>query len=252
MLIKITFLLLFPTLLLAENMAIENSELEKMIEGFNGKIHTTPRSSSLCSDAPPVKLLECSSDKNEQLESVLSLSRTQLARLQEEVKDFSKNPQVTTNRTHLKNISDITKTLKCIDKEINDVKFICKNSSICSTANAYVYSFFGFGPSTVNLCSGFWNSNNKTYKAAMILHEISHICGTEDHEYISYDGYKERAPGDEKSRTVTIKYNLGPPGKTTLFKNSVHVEKTNITASNGDTYEYWAIYGFCLPGLDCR
>jgi hypothetical protein len=78
----------------------------------------------------------------------------------------------------------------------------------------------------IHLCDELFKKKaNKEFKigikkqAAIVIHEVSHSCGTLDFEY-------NRSPRNQ----------YGP---------------FNI-ASNADNFEYWAVHGFCLPDLDCK
>ncbi|MFP5519905.1 MAG: hypothetical protein ACLGGX_08375 [Bdellovibrionia bacterium] len=66
----------------------------------------------------------------------------------------------------------------------------------------------------------FWNTA-VDYKRAVVIHEATHKCGTNDAIY-----YKKG----------TNPHNVGFVGWSTI----------------ADTYSYWAYYRLCIPGIDCN
>jgi len=77
-------------------------------------------------------------------------------------------------------------------------------------------------------------------RAANLLHELSHHCGTEDKLY--YDrGPKEAIFGSPLPEGITCN------GESTL---ECH-DKMLTYLLNADNVSWWAINGLCMPGLDC-
>lgn len=115
-------------------------------------------------------------------------------------------------------LTNLTKTLQCVSNKINYIGFQCRSQhSLCSGANAATEIF---GPITdIYLCSNFWQGEQA--EIGTIIHEIAHHCGAVDATYFNYIS---RAP-----RTF----------------EGVHWSRI------ADTYEYWAEFGFCIPGIDC-
>ena len=103
----------------------------------------------------------------------------------------------------------------------------------CKNVNAYaVAPWFGIGRgfyNTVNVCPNFFAAYQE-YRAAVLIHEVSHLCGTKDHEYFSHPSGIKRTPS---------RYN---PNKLKRW--------VDITHTSAEAFEFWGIKGFCLPE-DC-
>ena len=140
-------------------------------------------------------------------------------RAQAGLKRELKNKHSTKTKRRLKRVErKFKKIVKMLNKKVN---ITCKDEKgLCKKANAHTVLWLGRG---VRMCSGYFECNDQGYRSAVIVHELAHKAGALDKDYFS-------SCGSARSKA--------PP--------------TNIDWSkNADTYEYWARFGFCVPGKNC-
>ena len=117
--------------------------------------------------------------------------------------------------------------MKGIQKKLNKkIVVTCQPSTkgLCKKGpNAHTFPIFGSG---MRVCPGFFSSNKLEYQAAVIVHEMAHKMGANDMLYFSQSN-----TGPEAS----------PKNKSKLFGWS----------TIADSYEYFARFGFCVPGHTC-
>ncbi len=78
--------------------------------------------------------------------------------------------------------------------------------------------------------------------AGVILHEATHLCGTDDIEYL--------IDNEELNSEPQLSYNY----KIKRKKEASYLKRRIIPvngSNNADSYRYWYHYGFCMPGRDC-
>lgn len=119
------------------------------------------------------------------------------------------------NMIHKTKISIGKGILSCIHKKLDRIKYKCDamNSHRLSAQTFYVLF------KSVRLNYDFFYSDSDTI-TGVLIHEASHKCGTTDALYFK-GGIRARS-------TVLVPWPL-----------------------IGDTYQYWATDGFCLPDHDC-
>ena len=112
----------------------------------------------------------------------------------------------------------MNKILKMLNKKVT---ITCKDEKgMCKKANAHTVMWLGRG---MRACSGYFECGNQDYRAAVIVHELAHKAGANDKRYFS---------------GCSTGPSASPP--------------TNIDWSKiADSYEYWARFGFCIPGKTC-
>lgn len=101
------------------------------------------------------------------------------------------------------------------------VRFTCRKRGRCRKANAHTVLLLGRG---MRICDGFLSCKDATYRAAVIIHELAHKTGALDLKYFSQCG-------SSRPRFPT---------------------RPKRWASNAESFEYWARFGFCIPGKTCR
>jgi hypothetical protein len=172
----------------------------------------------------------CSRDERKKVESrqfeAYNLITSWISKIKEyekkyEIKKITKTIRRGTRVKKKVKISELTivaKKLKCISRKINNAKFKCKSDVKACKQGAWAYTLPIIN-TKIHLCPNFWQG--KDHEVGMIIHELAHKCAATDSNYFNY-----RSNSPKSSR-------------------SVH------WANIADTYEYWAQFGFCIPGVDC-
>ncbi len=159
-------------------------------------------------------------DDNPKIIELKEIAVSQTEGLLSELASYFEKPEVVASKKLRRRLKSIKRRLECISRRVPKLAYICKDKKFCGRGSASV-----FFPKlrTVNLCPKIYGDKKyPSYKnrAAVIVHEASHTCGTLDCEY----GRHPRK------------------GDFGVFGSS----------ANADNFEYWAKKGFCLPGFDCK
>ncbi|WP_408096456.1 M35 family metallo-endopeptidase [Peredibacter sp. HCB2-198] len=215
-------------------------ETRHIVELLGGPIEPTV----FCIDDFKRFKVENCADKEKEAVNIFNTAHSMLLKMEFEIYDYSVRPEIKNDQKRASDLEQISNKLACIKDKMKDIRITCHDGGkVCATgARAYVTLYNPFAKKNLlNLCSNYWATPDD-YKSAVIIHEISHLCGTRDYEYISDPGYVIGVPKDTKE--VNKKFHL--------WKKSPKTKTVNIAATNADSYEFWAIKGFCLPGFDCE
>lgn len=197
------------------------SSLEYIIKNLN-LVSLTPFCSETADNDPALK--NCSQKETDHLSLASSKISIKLNNLLSQV---DKTDKRTLNRKETEFILETAKTLKCLNKRVSKkIKFECQNSYLCEEPYNYVMYVEKipgqlFQDNSIKACSGIFSYDSDKL-AGIILHEISHLCGTDDLDYLKTENDKPQ-----------MEYELD--GK-------------KISGSkNADSYRYWLEKGFFLP-----
>lgn len=177
----------------------------------------------------------CDAYQTEGIERMREQSQRSAARLLENVRSALESEKDEATVSALRHAK---KTLSCVYRKLSLTRFACVSSDhpICddpmtaAAAGGWIfldslrYSIGGRVSNKVRLCPFFWQST-ASFHAGAFLHEVSHVCGTRDATYFGDHGRWMGAPRN--------------------------VDRSSW-ADIADTYSYWARYGFCVPGRNCR
>lgn len=137
--------------------------------------------------------------------------------------------------------------LHCVEKKMNlNIEFKCMSDDEqkCNNARMYVVSPLFLKKilrkNRIHVCSSAI-FNSKEEIGGLILHEATHLCGTEDLDYLL-----ELATVNQDPLLV--------------YKDKIDYEKVTtqkrvfpkLGFRNADSYRYWYYEGFCIPGRDCK
>lgn len=87
---------------------------------------------------------------------------------------------------------------------------------------------------------------NKSMLASIVVHELSHLCGTDDlTPASSADEFINRCSVNSNPDSEMIK-GWKITGGSTLGQGNWNWEM------NAEHYRIWSLYGFCVPGPDCQ
>jgi hypothetical protein len=126
--------------------------------------------------------------------------------------------------THKKeNLSNVYTMLRCILAKLPEVELQCNyQAGRCKdskTVTAWTAPFFG---KRIHLCEHYFKNESEESMIGEIIHEVAHKCGATDISYFN---------------------NFLSPPKSTHGIHWSHI---------ADTYDYWATFGICIPGIDCK
>ncbi|WPU63398.1 M35 family metallo-endopeptidase [Peredibacter starrii] len=214
-------------------------DVNHMVELLGGPIEPTVY---CIDDFKRFKVSNCGNQEKDAV-NLFNTAHSMLLKLEFELYDYSVRPEVKNDKKRASDLENISQKVSCIKDKMKNIQITCQDGGkVCAkNATAYVTLFNPFQKkNNLNLCPVYW-LGPQDYKSAVIIHEISHLCGTRDHEYISDPGYVVGVPKNMKE--VNKKFRL--------WKKSPKTKTVNIAAVNADSYEFWVLYGFCLPGFDC-
>ncbi len=143
-------------------------------------------------------------------------------------------------------LQNIEKIVLCISRKIPEVRYNCDSEFAkkkCKRLESSAFSDTVPSPA-ITLCGPYWAYEEK-FQRAVLVHEVSHLCGTDDIDYFSYD-YKIKYKPKDYAVAVNPFYLLKghKDDKGIFILNRAHL--------NADSYEYWVRKSFCLPGYDCK
>lgn len=166
----------------------------------------------------------------------------------------------------IQTLNTIKERLNCIEEKYYQAELHCtdpkETKKHCELGTiAYVQSkglfFLGIIPlkettigPEINYCPLYFNrefllgSNTpetKNYNPGVLIHELAHLCGADDHRYLEMN-----EPPLENEVVTHTSYRRHP--KFPHRKIKMTTTKKYPTEENADTYNYWARYGFCFPG----
>jgi hypothetical protein len=220
--------------------------LIELIESFDGEINLDQ--SIACNDN--FKELEVSACTPSQTETFLKdyevahfyINRL-LAEIDEQaVKLISENGDSKT----VQKLESISQTALCVEGKLSKLTVTCRKNKICEEATAYVnHTFKTFQNffDTVSLCNNYFEANSDKHRPAIIIHEVSHLCGMTDHVYFSWSSYHNKVPS-KKIKTLTRRH----PKTRRKLKRKIYID---LSTTNADHFEYWSKNGFCIPSVNC-
>lgn len=153
---------------------------------------------------------------------------------------YRKKPDIMGNKEHMKNLANIEKVAACIQGKMTKIAVDCSSKVLQKTCkddvNAFTQPQIQFN--RIYLCPRYFN-NGKIYQAAVVVHEVSHLCGTDDIHYL--ESWQKPKQYGTYFNPLYLLGNKEYPG----------IKIGRASHLNGDAYEYWVRKGFCLPGYDC-
>jgi hypothetical protein len=215
----ITVLCIFSSTVFASDTA--QSSLEYMIKNLN-QISLTPQCSEI--SETDIALKNCDQKDSDHLTSASSKISAKLDRLIVQIGKFERK---NLKREEVGFVKEVEKTLKCLDKRVSKkVKFECQNSYLCEEPYNYVMYVEQipgqlFQDNSIKACSNIFSYDSDKL-AGIILHEISHLCGTDDLGYLKDETAKPQMEYEQDGKKIS-------------------------GAKNADSYRYWLEKGFSLP-----
>lgn len=161
----------------------------------------------------------------------------QLNKLRDQVRAYSNRADIRNNPQRRKSVEAVSHRLQCMRKEFDKYKISCSCPRY-PKGDAFAYVLLN-KTKEIYICNAYFDRKQRSLRSAVLLHEVSHKCGTRDWKYLNgYDGKFNHYPIE------TQKMNMAG----SWFKVPVR----NLTPNNADNFEYWALRGFCLPDYDCK
>lgn len=190
-----------------------------------------------------LKFSQCDTYRVNELDRSAKILSNTIDRLQTQVSSYKTSEL---NKKEKRFLKQVSKTLSCVKNKINEkLTFKCQQNQICDSVIMYVRRILlvphSLQKNIVNVCDGSFEYNNYGM-AGIILHEASHLCGTDDFEYLlEHEEYKSEPQ-------LSYNYKIKRKDDRKYLKQRILPVRG---AKNADSYRYWYHYGFCLPGRDC-
>lgn len=191
-----------------------------------------------------LKFQQCDQFRINALESSAKYLSKSLTRLQSEVENYPTKDLTIKEKKFLKKVS---KKLSCVQKKISEsLTFKCVDGKICETVTMYVQRILlvpnSLQKDVIHACDGSYFYSGVEI-SGVILHEATHLCGTNDLEYL--------LDLEEYNSEPQLSYNY----KIKRKDDGLYLKKRILSVNgsqNADSYRYWYHNGFCMPGRDCE
>lgn len=226
--------LILTTFFLSLNLAHASNPtlatLEYYLKNLN---HLTPAVECTVEDETKISFQNCSTEMANTIEQ--SVSKILLPKMNTrsiEINAYGKRELKATEKIFFEKAK---KTFECIQKQIEKkLKFECIESYLCDEPhNYYMYTSptldHVFKDKLIRVCPQV-KEDGPEFIAGIIVHEVSHLCGTDDFSYLGKRG----------------ELDLKVPSFDYLIEG-----RNESGTMNADSYRYWFEKGFCLPEKDC-
>ncbi len=217
------------------------SSFATVVEGTGIEELLSEKSSQSISN---IKYSGCNDLQIKGLESSILSLKANLTSLQDEVRNYKTDDLTKKEKRFVKNVG---KKLECIQRKLErKLTFRCVDPDTCGDMVMYVRHTpllpRAVQKNQINSCLDYLYFT-PGFTAGVILHEVSHLCGTDDHEYL-LDQQENNIEPQLTYDFKLVRKESGVEVKKKIFSSRGHM--------NADSYRYWYILGFCVPGRDCR
>lgn len=159
----------------------------------------------------------CNDSQNSQIKHTLSEISIRLESLIGEAKEAVLLPEIKGSSKN--KIKDVIWRFECMKKRINKVNYSC-GSSICDKKKVEGHA----NRRNITVCA----DNLQTSLEDVLVHELSHVCGTVD---IMYAPLRDGRPDFSELLNLPL--------------------KLNGWGANADHFSAWYSLGFCIPNVSC-
>lgn len=200
-----------------------------VLNHFSGKVDLT--NEVQCNERHNKVIFEnCSDSEKKKFEEDYDEAIVKGLKLSSEIEVYLNRNLSSSQRSR---VLKVKKKVSCINKKMSNISAACKTREdiICERPNgkrsmAYAApALFGLGRKsrTISLCPGYFEDSPREYRAAVVIHELSHHCGADDHEYFSHAYSIDSTPKQfiEKSPFYSFK-----------------MKKVDITHTSAEAFEY--------------
>ena len=203
----------------------------------------------LCEEnSDPLKFKDCNEDQEKILRYAAAGISERTKYLLKQIDWYDLKKLTSTEQRFMRKTKEV---MECIDKKLaKKMEFSCKPlfSKDCNNKKMYVKTFEPIpriSTHRVHVCRDAFHYTQEEL-SGIIFHEVSHLCGTQDLEYLVNSDL-------EINEVPMLKYDLKL--KRNYETNELGVKKRllpKLGSKNADSYNYWYRYGFCLPGRNCE
>lgn len=205
-------------------------QILSILKSLEGKIE--PSIEMACQEnATGIKVLGCSDSGKVMSDYVISVSL--LAKLSSEIEQYDRKLGLDKHIVQKLQVHAIKEKISCMQNFYKNFTFTCrKKDPVCQKqmAIAYVLRADAGKNKRIYLCPFYRLADTYKFRASILLHELSHHCGTYDLQYLH----------DEQQRPIRF---------SSRSKSGLKVDVSHLNAAN---FDYWADKGFCLPEFDCH
>ena len=189
------------------------------------------------------------------INQIAKKARNKLFKLRLEVESYLRQPKQKIGKGNYKNLVKTNDIVNCMIKKSADISYLFKRKDDTASSKfvlkvpKYVMKFYGqefiYRPQRIIVFDMFWYFLEKQ-QISLLVHEFSHLCGTEDIEYFNNGEHiNERILSQFGNDAIEL---MSFENRTlTMFRKS----KIENWYLNADNYRLWSNHSFCLPNIDC-
>lgn len=193
-----------------------------------------------------ITLENCSATQRSYIIDDLLSASVMLTGLDQQIKSHGKTKAIMNNPERRDTLFKINAVVECMKKALGDeLSLNCGIKCSKDDSIAQVDPITKLYKNEIALCPLYHQSKSKV-RSSFLIHELSHLCGTQDKEYMSdSDGQRYILSPNEKVNWVK---------RIKLFGYEIMTLKSvkGSISHNADNYAYWANEGFCLPNFNCK
>lgn len=196
-----------------------------------------------------VRIRNCSPKKSKILLDDYLQAMMQFNRLRSEVATYAQKASIKNHKLRRDQVAKIRQVLICMNRLNDNLILNCAETATTCTpiTSAFVTKYWIIeSQKKINFCGHYYSWQQSSQRSAIILHELSHLCGTDDLKRINPRKTIIKAPSARH-------YNWSESMiKNSWMSNLFDVKGMDPSAKNADNFRFWGLYGFCLPGYDCK
>ncbi|WPU63397.1 M35 family metallo-endopeptidase [Peredibacter starrii] len=199
------------------------------------------------------KVSNCDAEKSAIIFNLFDENYKLIFKVDSQIQRYRDVPEVKSDPKRMKDLNKISDTLRCMKDKMSNAQVTCQTNRSLGCLDkkrvAYVMNLPQFMRKNLNLCPRYWKEEDAHERAGVMFHEISHFCGTIDHQY-----YWKLNDAPNEKKLVKNSTRLTRPNGEPIYPDHLKPPAyyhEDIACTNADSYRYWADNGFCLPGYDC-
>lgn len=202
-----------------------------------------------CSDQ--TRAVKCANMSSE-VDSDYSDAKVSLNRMRSQVASYLQKKEILQHKLLRDEVRAVSDVLRCMHDKYDHLSLECttnhggKIGRIVGTTpfevNAYVEKHNDLMPNLITLGSGYF-LYPKVKRVGILIHELSHFCGTRDIEYYLPSYRTEKIPATPFTQIKR---------EGNFLSGYKYTGTAGSSAVNGDNFSLWSVNGFCVPEFDCK
>lgn len=207
------------------------------------------RRPGVCADN--TRAVRCA-NMSEEVDQDYADAKISLNRLRSQVSAALQRKEIQANPLLREEVRTVSQVLRCMHDKYDDLSIECTSNHKGKIGNkvgmtpldvhAYITSHGSVKPNLITLGPSYF-LHAKEKRPAMLIHELSHFCGTDDFEYYLH----KWGPGKIPSTPFTQLERKG-----NFLTGYTYSGYAGSSAKNADNFALWVINGYCVPQFDCK